>query len=275
MNDDCTEPIKSFLYLDEYKMYSISSQLFGGLTEYLINYKDVTREEQDREQSSSHTGRVIADILKSESGTQSRKYLHDYSYTLFERSLKAEGRVLSISAANIHEAIKGLSYQGFIEVKAPAKLNDMVELKTMIENFNNLVSASAYASNIDEITQIRQELQNSANTTQNRNAKAGLRTRLKELSNPLTLAQKLDLLIDPQLIEAIALWLDYGLKDQFEIRLPVGPYEFCADIVRGYLREQEHLFVRKYSRTSLPNFVLFGTVARATGIAPIDRKSVV
>jgi hypothetical protein len=27
--------IKSFIYLDEYKMYSISSQLFEGLTEYI------------------------------------------------------------------------------------------------------------------------------------------------------------------------------------------------------------------------------------------------
>lgn len=27
--------IKSFIYLDEYKMYSISSQIFEGITEYL------------------------------------------------------------------------------------------------------------------------------------------------------------------------------------------------------------------------------------------------
>ena len=29
--------IKSFIYLDEYKMYSISSQLFEGLTEYILS----------------------------------------------------------------------------------------------------------------------------------------------------------------------------------------------------------------------------------------------
>ena len=31
--------IKSFVYLDEYKMYSISSQLFEGLTEYVLSGK--------------------------------------------------------------------------------------------------------------------------------------------------------------------------------------------------------------------------------------------
>lgn len=268
LNEASAKPIKSFLYLDEYKMYSISSQLFGGLTEYLVNYEEITREEQDSDNIPSRTGRVMADILKSESGTQARKYLHDYSYTLFEQALKAEGRVLSISAGNLDEAMKKLDYQGFIEVKAPAKLNDIVVLKSTIADFNNLISASVYASNIDEITLIRQQLQELTNTTQDRNAKVNLRARLKELSNPHTMAQKSDQLVDPQLIEAIALWLDYGLRDQFEIRLPLGQYEFCADIVRGYLREEEHLFVRKYSRTSLPSFVLFGTVARASDITP-------
>lgn len=31
--------IKNFIYLDEYKMYSISSQIFEGITEYLVDHK--------------------------------------------------------------------------------------------------------------------------------------------------------------------------------------------------------------------------------------------
>ena len=32
------QKIKSFIYLDEYKMYSISSQIFEGVTESLMSY---------------------------------------------------------------------------------------------------------------------------------------------------------------------------------------------------------------------------------------------
>ena len=39
--ENAMRTVKSFVYLDEYKMYSISSQLFGGLTEYLIDYQEV------------------------------------------------------------------------------------------------------------------------------------------------------------------------------------------------------------------------------------------
>ena len=97
--------IKSFLYLDEYKTYSISSQIFEGITEYLMDYKRTTKEQDERQSGPFTSGRVIADILRSESMTQERKFLHDYSYTLFENRLKEEERVLSISADNISDTI--------------------------------------------------------------------------------------------------------------------------------------------------------------------------
>ena len=37
------QAIKSFIYLDEYKMYSISSQIFEGVTESLMSYTKLTQ----------------------------------------------------------------------------------------------------------------------------------------------------------------------------------------------------------------------------------------
>ena len=57
--------IKGFAYLDEYKMYSISSQIFGGLTEYLTDYQATAKEEEEKQSGPLGSGRVMADILKS------------------------------------------------------------------------------------------------------------------------------------------------------------------------------------------------------------------
>jgi len=40
--------IKSFIYLDNDKMYSISSQLFEGLTEYILRDNKNTSTEDDQ-----------------------------------------------------------------------------------------------------------------------------------------------------------------------------------------------------------------------------------
>lgn len=66
------QKIKSFIYLDEYKMYSISSQIFEGITESLMSYQGATTEKEEEQKGPIASGRVMADILKSESGTQEK-----------------------------------------------------------------------------------------------------------------------------------------------------------------------------------------------------------
>ena len=97
--------IKSFLYLDEYKMYSISSQIFEGMTESWVNIQGTSTEEEERQAGPFVSGRVIAEIWQQESQQQERKYLHDYSYTLFEQHLKTNRSIPSITAENIEEFI--------------------------------------------------------------------------------------------------------------------------------------------------------------------------
>ena len=63
------QAIKSFIYLDEYKMYSISSQIFEGVTESLMSYKGSTTEKEEEQKGPIGSGQIMADILKSESGT--------------------------------------------------------------------------------------------------------------------------------------------------------------------------------------------------------------
>jgi len=70
--------IKNFIYLDEYKMYSLSSQIFEGITEYVLN---ISQNEENKKSIRKEDYGVLADILKKGYQTEEKKYLHDYSYT--------------------------------------------------------------------------------------------------------------------------------------------------------------------------------------------------
>ena len=58
-------------------MYSIFSQIFEGVTESLTNYQGSATEKGEEQKGPVGSGRIMADILKSESGTQEKKYRHD------------------------------------------------------------------------------------------------------------------------------------------------------------------------------------------------------
>ena len=68
---------------------------------------------------------------------------------------------------------------------------------------------------------------------------------------------------DPELLKSLAHILKFGSQDRFEVQLPVGEFIFSADLKREYIRENEHLLVRKFSRFPDCEFVPFGAVAQA------------
>ena len=60
--------IKSFIYLDNDKMYSISSQLFGGLTEYILQDSKKTATEDDQQKKQAFSGKIMREIYQLEKG---------------------------------------------------------------------------------------------------------------------------------------------------------------------------------------------------------------
>ena len=197
------QAIKSFLYLDEYKMYSISSQIFEGITEYLIDYQGTAKEQEEQQRGPFNSGRYLADILKSESITQERKYLHDYSYNLFEDRLRESEKILDVSAANVDKVTDNIDSVGFVKVKAKAIFNDMNMIRSTMRRLNELGEALAYLTSFEELESVRSQLEAAAESTQDRNNKARLRQRLKELSNIKNLARSKGLLQDDTLLKKL------------------------------------------------------------------------
>ena len=68
---------------------------------------------------------------------------------------------------------------------------------------------------------------------------------------------------DEDLLEKLTTVLDFGYGNQFEVRILIGNYMFSSEIKRNFLREEEKILVRKYSRKTEVEFTLLGLVTQS------------
>ena len=257
--------IKNFFYLDEYKMYSISSQIFEGITEFLTDFTSSSTEESKQQSGPLGSGRVMADILRSESASHERKYLHDYSYTLFERRLNSEHKILDISNGNVDNVIGSIDEVAFVSIRSKPVFNDMKLIISMLDSYNQMGEALTYVTNIDSFAQNQQDITSSESTKGDRNRQAKSRQRQQALDATLKAAAiAANLHMDPELLKHLKFLLQYGFQDNFEVKMPIKEFTFSANLKREYIREDEQLFVTKYSRFSEKEFILFGTIAQCS-----------
>ena len=80
--------IKSILYLDEAKMYSLSSQIFEGLTEYVLKEVSSAKEDYEQQKGPVASGKILADAMRLSERSLEKRFLHDHSLTLFEAQLE-------------------------------------------------------------------------------------------------------------------------------------------------------------------------------------------
>jgi len=263
--------IKSFIYLDEVKMYSVSSQLFEGLTDHIINYKLDRKSAEEEQKGPFSSGRKLADIIIKEGGTKEIKFLHDYSYTLFEDELIKDNKVLQINPENFDNEISKINEFSFIKISGRCQLLDVNMVHETLGQFNKIGEAVTYC--------ITQEVRQAAKKDlgdKNLGDKQKLKE-LKKLENVKKLAQEMGLSHDQELINNLILLTKYGYKDHFEVQIPLPDfnetkYLFSSLLSREYLKEKEDAIVKKYSRTSEKVFTLFGFTTQSNLGEPTDSK---
>jgi hypothetical protein len=271
--------IRSFIYLDEYKMYSISSQVFEGLTEYVTSYSQKSNQDLESQEGPIGSGRILADIISKQASTEERKFLHDYSYNLFEEKLLDDQRVLEVELSNIDKVIGKLENYDFVKVRGRLLFSDIKLINDTIENINRLGEAFVYLTNYSSINELKQQY-GTTSQPKNRNDKAFSKQSTKQTNDLSSIAKQLGWNIDQEFLERLAFVLNYGYRDQFEVKayLPTSEdkYLFSALLKRNYLREEEHLIVSKYSRYSEKDFIIFGTVTQSKdsqGDLPIEEDT--
>jgi hypothetical protein len=254
--------VKSFIYLDEDKMYSLSSQVFEGITDYLINTNIQSEDRNTSQEGPFWSGRFMADMLSEESGISEKRYLHDYAYASFEKYLTERKLVLDVNLAEEQSFYNSIRTSPFIKIKGKAIFNDVELIKKTLENFNEFGKALAHVTSHDTINTTKQQLEKSTRNIKDRNDRAAIERKIKSLTNLDKLAKDAGLQQDQSFLNSLAYLLSYGFQDQFEIQIRDSKHIFSANLKRDALKEKEDILIRKYSRKTEVEFVIFGIVTQ-------------
>jgi hypothetical protein len=256
-------------------MYSISSQLFEGLTDYIINYELDKKTTEEEQKGPFTSGRKLADIIIKEGGTKEIKFLHDYSYTLFESKLIEENKVLQIDPDNFESEILKIDEFSFIKISGKCLFFDINKIIETLEQFNKIGESLAYVTSQEKRDSLQIELSNKYGKD-----KQKIQNELKKLMNITDIAREMNLTQDQDFLKNLVFLQRYGYKDHFEIQIYIpelidNKYIFSSVLNRNYLREKEDMIIRKYSRTSEKSFTLFGFITQSKDNIPfISQPSV-
>ncbi|SIQ11204.1 DUF6414 family protein [Marinobacterium stanieri] len=268
--------IKNFLYLDEDKMYSLSSQIFEGVTEYVLKEVAEEKEEGEQQKGPVGSGKILADAMISRGSSTEKKFLHDYSFTLFEKYLEEDNRVLSLSddSVRLGDLESSMNDYSFIKIKSKAVFNDVNKITEMFSEFNKIGEALAHANIFEQQNILNQEIELLKQAGKQNMVKAKT-AELKKLSNLSDRAKQMGLYHDQKFLDNLSLMTKYGFSDQFEVSQKLGDGLFTSCLKRNFLRENEDLLVKKYSRKTVRDVTVFGIVSQDLNDprAEIDEKN--
>ncbi len=257
--------IKNFIYLDEEKMYSLSSQVFEGITEYVLNESSSDKHESESQKGPVGSGKILADVIISSNKATEKKFFHDYSFTLFESHLLEQGRILDLTKTtlSLDELKASITDFSFIKIKAKAVFNDVDKITELFSEFNTIGEALAHMGAFERINELKEELLLLKSQSSDRNQKSKLEAEFKKLTNLKTLAKDKGLYQDQKFLDNLGLLTKYGFSDQFEITQTKGGVLFTSCLKRDLLREKEDLLIKKYSRKTEKEAVVFGIITQA------------
>ena len=267
--------LRQFIYLDEYKIYSLYSQIFKGFTDHVVNYSESKSSESEQQKGPIGSGKFLIDLASERIGQQEKRFLHDYTFTLFEEELEAQQKVLTYDSTASEEYFNTLTPGSIIRVKGPAIFNDVKAICDLLKEFNRLGEAITYVTTYSTRAEIQKIANQSLKEEKDRNTRAKVKATLKNLNNIQILAREHGFHLDEELLKNLKYLFDYGYSEQFELQ--IYPFEqqsedpfFSALLKRDCLREDASLLVKKYSRQVQGEFYLLGITCQCPQIESIE-----
>lgn len=257
------QSIKSFIYLDDYKLYSLSSQMFQGFTEYIISGSTASMSEEESQKGTFASGKMMSDILKKEKTSTEKKYLHDYAFNLLESELTNRGILHTITATDTTETIQS---KGIVKVTGRAVFNDYSSLQSTMSRFNSIGESFGYFQFGEQIKAINASTSKALHSTKDRNQKAKNKNVGNRVNTLLiNFLQENGLYIADEDIKHMLNIMEYGFHGELEFRVsPHGlPFQLSAILNREYLRDSESQFVSKYSRQTEYDFTMIGIITQS------------
>lgn len=257
--------IKSFIYLDNDKMYSISSQLFEGLTEYILRDNKTTSTEDDQQKAQTFSGELMREILQQEKGSSEKRFFHDYAYSLFEKELSNRNLLCSIEDTG---ELGDMTDKQFVKVHGKAYFNDYKALKETFRQFNEIGSALGYIQCYGPMGEVLKQIDEVAQQTSDRNQKAKINNNKNVVNSVFRkYLQEQGLNVNEKFAENLVRLYDFGYKDMFAVHIPylVSNIVFASILNREFLKEKEDSLIAKYSRRTEIEFTIVGLLTQCGG----------
>lgn len=261
--------MKSFIYLDRFKMYSLSSQLMEGVTDYILEETRGSAVDETTQKGPVASGRIIAEIIEKASASYEKKFLHDYAYSLFEDRLVELSKLVKVDATFSRADVLGsLQHSQIARVKGKAKFVDFQEMVKTLREMNSIRQSLGIVTSNGEREELIQKI---ADLNPNRKAEVqSCQNQLKVMSDAKTFSQTSnDNLYQKHLGDV----LEFSFGDTLELSMDFADFRVSADLNRDNLRESEGSIVKKYSRFTEVEFVLLGVVTQIGELIPRPEPS--
>jgi hypothetical protein len=245
--------IKNFIYLDREKLQSLSSQLFNGVSEYIVSQSSLNKESSSTlTQKGITKDTIIADILNQNNSESEKKFLDDYLYLLFEDKLLEKNKILDINNTELN--LEEISFEKkFIKVKSKIIINDNKIIINTLEKFTEIVKAFNNVTTFEKRNLLKASILNTSDNSEKRI----LKQELEKISNQTSIS------IDKDFLKDLSYLIEYGYDEQFEIQMDFKNKKISSNLKREYLRENENLLIRKYSRHTEIEFTLLGVITQS------------
>ena len=261
----CT--IKSFIYLDEDKMYSISSQLFEGMTQYILQEETDGLNDVNSQKGNFLSGRFMADMMFQSRSKSEMRNLHDFAFNLFEKELENRGILYDVKC---NDDISDLQDKGFVRIRGKIFFCDYARMQYIIENFNNIGRALGRLQGATFYEQI-EEIKHNANETKDREKRNRQQQNAKYSEKQIeNLLKSAGLVLDEKYVKNLSTVMKFGYQDGFEVRIILedSPLLFSAVINQSCLKENENVLISKYSRITEKEFTVIGVITQVGNPKP-------
>lgn len=255
------DTIKSFIYLDEYKLASLSSQLFEGMTEYVLKSAVDTHTENTTQKGSVMKGSMMGDAITEGNASAEKKYLHDFAYTMFEDELFDRQKIHEITA---DDSLDSLSSKRIVKITGKAIFDDYQAIIDTLNNFNSIGKALAYCSMISE-GQDMKTLLNLSPQSNDRNAKSKAKIAQKVIHQKWNdMLESVGLRLEEEKIKSLETLLRFSFRGQMAFRIiqPESGVVALANLNKAYLRDPMEILIPRFSRKTERELSLIGIITQ-------------
>ncbi len=256
--------IKSFFYLDEYKLQSMSSQMFEGLIDYKIHYNQRHKEEGESQKGPVASGRILSDLSMTQVGSIERKVLHDHAYEMFEQELIKKNLLLQANFPMDETSIANLKAADFVKLTGHFIMIDHKYMIETVETMPSFIEAAGFLAAYPLHQSLKQILNEQMARAATPKQRQEIAKKMKEIGKSVLSKD----VLEKDYVEKLVLALKFCYRENLEVTVPLendleNTTFACATLNRDYLREEEDIFIRKFSRFTERKFTLVGLVSQS------------